>query len=320
VNRSDPPQVRYLYVVGSIFSGSTLLAFVLNTHPEIVSIGEPYNAPRHFKGYRCSCGELLLDCPFFTALQSRVRALGSPFDLTDWRPMLFHTSRYPFLNSVVTRTFPNDFLERTKRRLLDAWPGYAAATARNGQQVWHLASAALEITGKRVFADTQKSAGRISFLRAIPQLDLKVIHLVRDARGGAASLMKHLSIGAVPAAYRWRITNMNAERARRLVPPDRWMRVKYEDLCADPQRVVDAIADFAGVGRAILPRNIFAGEHHIMGNDMRLARGDQAIRRDDSWRTRLTPLELSRIARIAGRANRAFGYGWPDADDLWSRA
>jgi hypothetical protein len=98
------------------------------------------------------------------------------------------------------------------------------------------------------------------------------------------------------------------------------MRVKYEDLCADPQRVVDAIADFAGVGRAILPRNIFAGEHHIMGNDMRLARGDQAIRRDDSWRTRLTPLELSRIARIAGRANRAFGYGWPDADDLWSRA
>jgi hypothetical protein len=196
--------------------------------------------------------------------------------------------------------------------MLSVWPGFAETNERNARRILHLATAGLEITGKRVFADTQKSAGRIRFLKAIPQLDVRVIHLIRDARGGTASLMKHMSVGAVRAAYRWRITNMNAERTRRLVPKDKWMRVKYEDLCADPQGTFDAIADFAGVGRSTLPHNVFATPHHIIGNNMRLAGGGQTIRRDESWRTRLTARDLSLIERIAGRTNRYFGYGWPD--------
>ncbi|HEY6073047.1 MAG TPA: hypothetical protein VIV15_06530, partial [Anaerolineales bacterium] len=147
---ADPLRVQYLYVAGGTFSGSTLLAFILNAHPEIVSIGEPYSARLTLDGYRCSCGEFLIECPFFAKLRQKVNELGSSFDLTDWGPILFHVSRYGVVNTLASRPLPSNFLESARERLLFAWPGYAKLAERNGRRVWHLAKAGLEITGKRV--------------------------------------------------------------------------------------------------------------------------------------------------------------------------
>jgi hypothetical protein len=175
----------------------------------------------------------------------------------------------------------------------------------------HFAKATLDITGKKVFVDAQKDPIRVKFLAGIDGVDLRVIHLIRDVRAGAASYMKHSGRhDAERAARIWVTVNESAERARRYLSADRWLRIRYEDVCRDYQASIDTISDFVGVQRSEIPRGFFDLEHHIIGNRMRLKRIDD-VRLDESWKRRLSEKDLDIIARVGGRTNRYLGGDWP---------
>jgi hypothetical protein len=311
-------KIPYLYITGASYSGSTLLAFLLNAHPRMVSIGEQRSkvvgpTPRAvIERYRCSCGALLLQCPFFLEVERQINALGSSFKLTHWQT-LFQLSQHRWLNIFLVRPLRYTSLERIRDQLVPFWPGYRHTVRVTGQRVVHLAQAALAISGKETFVDAQKDAIRVKFLRDIGQLDLKVVHLVRDVRGAVASYIKNTRNEDVAwATHRWSIANAESERAQRYVSPHQWLRITYDELCTDPQGTVDRITDFVGVKRAPIPEDIYDGEHHIIGNRMRLrGKGSGGVTLDESWKDRLTGRELEIIARIGGAANRRYGHHWP---------
>jgi hypothetical protein len=255
---------------------------------------------------------LLLQCPFFLELERRIKALGSSFKLTDWQT-LFQLSRHRWLNIFLVRPLRYTCLERIRDKLAPFWPGYQDAIRVIGQRVVHLAQAALAISGKVIFVDTQKDAIRVKFLQGIGQLDLKVIHLVRDVRGAVASYIKNTRIDDIAlATRRWSIANAESERAKRYVSPHQWLRITYDELCADPQGTVDRISDLVGAERAPIPEDIYDGEHHIIGNHMRLkSKGSGVITLDESWKDRLSERDLKIIARLGGAANRRYGHQWP---------
>lgn len=316
----SPEKVPYLYVAGASFSGSTLLAFLLNAHPQMASVSEVAGVVPHgpitadfIDSYTCSCGKPLLECPFYRELEARIEAAGSTFDLRDWKTH-FRVSRSRLIDVPLARNLGSGTAERIRDRLAPLFPGYRSAVDEVARRNLHFAQATLELTGKRVFVDAQKDPARVRFLGEMDSLDLRVIHLVRDARGGASSYMKNYpeKNDAATAARKWQSVNMAADRARRHVPAERWMRVRYDELCADHTAVLDRIADFAGADRAPIPENFYDTEHHIVGNRMRLGRRT-GISRDESWKERLSESDLETIGRIAGRANRYFGFDWPTA-------
>lgn len=303
--------IPYVSIIGASYSGSTLLAFLLNAHPQIVSISEMGLARGVVaEKYRCSCGALLLQCPFFLELERRINGLGSTFSLRGWQTE-FWLSKYRPLNIFLARPLRNVFLERIRDRLVPFVPGYRQAIAIISQRIAHFAQAALEITSKEVFADAKKDSMRIKFLRDIEQLDLKVIHLVRDVRGATASIMKYKGKDASWATRAWYNANMNAERARRYVSSHQWLRLRYDDLCENPQGTMDCISDFVGIRHAPIPKDFYKTEHHIIGNHMRLNKAQGVVRRDESWKDRLSAHDLDIIARLGGTANQYFGHDWP---------
>jgi len=169
----------------------------------------------------------------------------------------------------------------------------------------------LDISEKKVFADALKDSIRVKYLQHIEELDLYVIHIVRDVRGSISSIMKNNKIkDPAVAAKHWLILNMNSERAKRYVPASRWIRITYDELCLAVQTTMDCIADFIGIPRAVIPENIYEVEHHILGNRMRMRRSSSIIL-DESWKNKLTQHDLNIIARIAGDMNRYFGHAWP---------
>lgn len=307
--------IPYLYITGSGYCGSTLLAFLLNIHPHMSTVSEmggPDQTLGPVEEYLCSCGTLLVQCPFFLEVERRINAMGSSFDLRNWQ-LIFQLSKYRLLDIFLARPLGNVFLEQIRDSLVPLWPGYQHAVGIISRRIVHFAQAVLAIGGKEVFVDAQKDSIRIKFLRDIEQLDLKVIHLLRDVRAGTASFMRnHNTDNVVWATQAWYRSNMNAERARRFLAPHQWLRVRYEDLCVDPQGTVDCISDFVGVKRVPIAEDFYEGEHHILGNRMRLKRKG-SIKLDESWKDRLTECDLDVIARIGGRANRYFGYDWPQA-------
>lgn len=306
-------KIPYLYVTGASYSGSTLLASLLNAHPQMVSVSEmggPIDSVI-IERYFCSCGALLLQCPFFLELEQRINALGSSFSLTEWQTD-YQLSKYRLLDIPLVRPLRNQFLERIRDRLIPFWPGYKETVSAISQRILHFAQAILEVSGKEVVVDAEKDSIRIKFLQDIEQLDLKVIHLIRDVRGGTASFMKNGKTDDVAWATRqWYIYNMNSERARRYISPRQWLRIKYSELCTDAQATMDYIADFVGVRRFPIPKDFYETKHHIIGNRMRLNKSPGVIKPDESWKDLFSERDLNIIARIGGAANRYFGYDWP---------
>jgi sulfotransferase family protein len=310
---SGRAKIPYLYITSASFSGSTLLSFLLNAHPQMVSLGEMGPIPTvEIDKYLCSCGSLLLQCKFFLELERRVNILGSSFNLKKWQTHFLY-SPYRLLDILMVRPLRNSFLEGVRDTLVPFVPGYRKEIGQIARRVEHVVQSILEIRSKKVYVDAQKDPIRIKFLRDIERFDVHVIHLVRDVRGVVASVMKRSRVRHINQAARyWYNANMNSERSRRYVSSQQWLRIRYDDLCAEPQDTLDRISNFIGVQRAPIPKNFYESEHHIIGNPMRLKRSvGEVIKADSSWQDRFTNQELNTISRIGGAANRHFGADWP---------
>lgn len=64
---------KIIYINSLSFSGSTIMDLVLGLHPQITGLGELYQfliqRPVNFNTYKCTCGNLLKDCPFWADYQ-----------------------------------------------------------------------------------------------------------------------------------------------------------------------------------------------------------------------------------------------------------
>jgi hypothetical protein len=310
----DRKRIRYVCMPGSPFTGSTLLGALLNEHPDCASIGAATGLIQRVElsSYRCSCGKLYRECEFWNQIAARTRALGHPvnvFETNFWNTHL-RLSHNRLLNAVLVRSLRWDPLNDVRDAVVGKLPGTGMAISQMGWNTWSLASAVLELAGKSVFIDTARDHQRPKYLARHPLLDLRVIHLIRDPRGNSASIMKHTGVGVATAARQWRHYNVEAARMRRYLPQESWMSLHYEDLCADPGGVLDRISDFLGVERAAMQHGFRDGDHHIIGNSMRLKALSQ-IREDLSWQTKFGTPELATLARIAGPSSHSLGFKWP---------
>jgi hypothetical protein len=304
-----PDALRVVYVVGSSHSGSTLLALLADEHPEVASIGETAVKPRIRREGRatqqpCSCGALLQDCAFWRRIFAAMATRGGEGDVSRWG----HDYRFDnrWLDLLLTRETSQPGLLAAREIVCQHLPMYRRRLARIHRANVALIGAVLSQTGKRIFLDSTKLLTRLTFLLAIPELDVKIVRLVRDARGFAASA-KRRGLSIDRAARVWRNDQVAISRALSRLPADRSMMIRYEDLCTRPHETLDALWAFCGVRPFTPPVTVRSSDHHIIGNRMRTA-GQITIRLDESWRTRLNLDEHDHVLGVAGSINRAMGY------------
>lgn len=301
----------FAFILAHSFSGSTLLSFLLGTHPEIATVGEMFIAPSHnTDSYPCSCGEPIERCAFWRRVSATMAARGIPFDVRGGDSSLTAASYGPLGSRVVWAEPRGPFLEGIRRAALAVLPGVRRELDRRIAVNRHLAEAVLDLQNARVFVDATKRPGRALLLRRDPRLDLRVIHLVRDGRAVARSTLRNLGRTVEDGARSWAASARRSEDLRRSFPPERWLTVRHEDLCRDARGTLARIFGFLEVSPDFEPgdfRDVQAGDHHIIGNRMRLSR-TSGIRLDERWRTELAPDQLRAIERIAGPGLARYGY------------
>ena len=81
--RQPTDVVRYVCMPGSPYTGSTLLGLLLNSRPDLVSIGAAtgLTAKVDIATYQCSCGVRFQDCEFWTRVSQRTAELGHPVNV-----------------------------------------------------------------------------------------------------------------------------------------------------------------------------------------------------------------------------------------------
>jgi len=307
---SSEPPVKVLYVLGHGRSGSTMLDIVLGNHPEIESLGEATNVPTRgwLRGKPCSCGLPADECPFWSEVRAEwARRVGSD-DVERFLKLqnAFEQHRYA----------PRLLLEH--RRPSQAFREYARLNLA-------FYGAIRAVSGKDVIVDSSKNPPRAFALGAVPGIDLRVVYLIRDARGVAASRKKGFKkderagvlrdIKPVPvwrSTARWVATNLLSEWVWRRVDPG-GPRVRYEDLVADPSAEFGRIGRHVGLDLSGLSDALLAGEkmrvdHVYGGNRMRMA-GSIRLRSDaDTWRSRLSEEEQRLCWTLAGPLMKRHGY------------
>ena len=147
---------------------------------------------------------------------------------------------------------------------------------------------------------------RLARLLATSAFDLHVVTLVRDVRGYVASARRR-GKSLQDAARTWKRDQIAIRAVLRGIPDERKLLVRYEDLCAAPERTLARLHDFCKVASIEPSRHVFSADSHVLGNNMRMA-GPIEVRLDERWRVELDDREQAQILSVAGDLNREFGY------------
>jgi hypothetical protein len=306
---AQPGKLRVVYVAGSGHTGSTLLAMLLDAHPRIVSVGEISVKPKirrrgNYDNQRCSCGSLIGECPFWVEIFDAVNRQGYEFGATCWSND--YRVEHPFVNKLLTQHSSHRPIRALQRWAARHLPVHRARMARIDRVNVAFIQAALQIARADVFVDASKGTARLYQLMGIPELDIRVVRLLRDARGYAASA-KRRGRSIYDAAETWRKDQEVIAEVISSLPSERQFTLKYESLCSDLPGTLQRLHGFCGVEPMVTPPSIVSQEHHVLGNNMRV-KGSIDIRLDETWRSRLTDEEQRSVMKIVGPLNAAFGY------------
>lgn len=309
----DEAPIRVVYVMGAGRSGSTVLDTILNNHEDVIGVGELVHLFLEGAAQQenCSCGESRDTCPVWRSVRERWS------ELTGVSPITEHARLMTKFTRVQRLAIP----EWHRLRPGNPDPDFAECLRQTHATYQAIADA----TGKRVIIESSKNPLRARLLCLTPGLDVRLVHLVRDARGVAWSRMKPFAKskeGGVPRDIRpkpihisagyWLFMNFLSEQVRKSFPDQPSTRIHYEDFVSAPDETLKEIGEVAGLDYSSIAAQLAAGDpmapgHLYAGNRVRTA-GPIKLRSDMAWTERLTPHQKRLTWLLAGYKLRQYGY------------
>jgi len=288
-------------VLAPSFHGATVLSIVLDSHPEIVSLGD--TIPRW--NQNCVCGAPVLRCKFWKKI---INAIGGNNELDDTAPII---DRPNFLSSSRTLELLGLLvlfaISRASPRLAKHLQPESTHRYLTAKQ--NLIETALSETRKSVFVDGEKSISMTMLAYVTnPNLSRKIIHLVRDPRAFVVSSMKKNNLSLRDSAASWQRTHRNIRAFTRLLKKSESHLVRFEDLSRNPQKVVNNIVDFLDLDTFPV-----AGEDsqvrlgHQIGNTSYRKHGTK-IHPSENWKRVLSVAQQREILSRTYPISSEYGY------------
>ncbi|MFD0556291.1 sulfotransferase family protein [Stackebrandtia endophytica] len=285
---TDPAaRTTVLFIGGLGRSGTTLLERLLGQLPGALPLGEVTHLwERDIRDDEsCACGSAFSACEFWQRIGTTAFGGWDGIDI----------ERVSHLRATVDRTrhIPVLAAKELKKPQLDLVREYA--------WYYHRVYAAAAADARAgVVIDSSKHASLAYVLRWCEEINLKVLHVVRDARGVAHSWTKKVNrpesreqdqmtrYSPARAAMLWNAQNAAFGLLRRRGVEVR--RVRYEKLLSDPRGVVSRLANWAGIPATESQLRYIGDDyadlgpsHSAAGNPMRFTVGRIPLRHDDAW-------------------------------------
>lgn len=300
-------RTKVLYIVGLGRSGSTILSNSLGQIEGFFSAGEIcYIWRQNFIENRlCGCGRPFDECPVWTEVVEKAFPSG-----VDARHMMRLQAA-----GARTRHIPLMLTEK----------GTRAITGRLGK--WQNNSARLydaiqSVTDSRVIVDSSKEPAYGYALSTIPNVDFRVLHLVRDPRAAAYSWLKKKPqpdsqhrefmhrFSPTKSAALWDTWNASAEALWR---GGKYLHLRYEDFVANPRKSFENILSLLDED-AELPlageRKVMLGvSHTVSGNPNRFDTGSVELRPDHAWKQEMNPRDRNLVTGLT--LPLLYRYGYP---------
>lgn len=306
---------KIIYVLADARSGSTLLDQLLGAHDEILSLGEVHHLVAYARQDRslydpvhplmCLCGRPISACNFWRDTE---RQLERPLE------SLMLTCRVIDKGGNGRQA---TIARRIVRKLLVKYPQLCRHPAiarfllssRVGSDSFALFDAIFaRHRNIKYLVDSSKSPFRFRALYDLYPERMVALVLARDYRGTIYSKVKR-GCGLEESAKSWARRMFQIKTLTSDLPAQQLVRVRYEDLCADPRGELGRICERLDVSFSeVMQTRPTSNVHHLGGSPSKFDPGKVNIKLDTSYSSAFCDEELAFMRKIAGEAGAEWGY------------
>jgi len=266
-----------VYVLGTSYSGSTLLGYVLGSSPRITTLGELKFYHRQIKkGFFCSCGKEVRACPFWSKhIHEDYRIYELPTVFEKIKILFKIISGIKFETEKIEKSDDIDLLEELYR--------------------------SLDVKSKHYFLDNSKSLWRLIHLMKLKDMKIKIIYMKRGIHSNVSSFIKH-GKGFLEGAFIYKFKNYLIRRFLKTNDLN-FVKIDYESFCKDTASEVKKVRESLGVKFKDYHKGMKKTNYHVafgnQGVQKQFMEGFKGIKYDDSWKKRLSKLQ-KKILGIIG--------------------
>ncbi len=318
MHRGHP--IKVVYIGGYSRSGSTLLLQLLSGIPGVTAIGELHDMWRRsvHENQLCGCGVPFHDCPFWDAVIREVFGTGPP----GVGHSELERRRVSIQGTGTPRGWPG--LARSISPRLQT-PRYLAGRRSYAELLGRLYTMIGRVADTTTIIDSSKVPQYAWLLRSSDDLDVHMVHLVRDSRASAHSWRRvkirpevhwrteHMARhSVVRSAVEWTAFNRLLTRRQDLYAS--YTVLRYEDLVNDPAAALREIGRAVGEQWPVdtaLRRAATGGcfaPHTASGNPVRFQTGPLHLRQDDDWRWDMPSHQQALVTAMTAVGLRRYGY------------
>lgn len=255
-----------IYLLGAGRSGTTLLATVLNNHPNIQTLGEMHQFLEFLNDNKpCSCGLPLNECPF-------------------WGPVLDDLN---FSKEEISVKLEEAKLNEQHRNI----PGLLVRKKVDKEYLEtqdFIFGTIQSLKSNKWLLDSSKYIARYLMLKKSKRLSVKGIYVVRDVRGVINSFSKNVQTPRSPVSTLIYYFAINFFGQLICWLDKEVLKIKYEDLVANPisttvkiySHILESESKFEDIP------SVFQIPHIIGGNRLKKL-NSLVIKSDDMWKTKI---------------------------------
>ena len=295
-----------LYIASAPRSGSTLLSNLIGNFPDHFNVGEIHNLAdflnegrqgKYFDG-KCACGEKVRSCSKWSKI---IRKVVLTLGLVSDKELSTRCS-----NDLVKfrwRCLPRSNMAKKIRQRVQCDQEMARVAKHN----FCLMEAAMEVTGAKLIINSSKNPPTLAcYLCHKPDdWNIKVIHLARDPRATALSMIK----GAVKAGlrpksyYRYLLGILNRRRVTEcltsMLRPENVLDLTLEEICRSPEQSMRQLLDFLKKPSRQSLYTEKVNQRHDIGGSVGVSGvvGIKDIKLDQTWKKQMT-LSMNLFYRV----------------------
>jgi hypothetical protein len=275
-------KIKLIYILGTSYSGSTILSYLLGAADNVHNLGElKLVSNPEDKGIEyCSCGKHYTKCPFWSSYYSTKNYNSKKQELAEnkQKPAVQKLYSYPSLFSIIAIVF----------KILTG-KSFKKNTRKNLNEYSFLEDAAL-FADTDYLVDSSKSLWRLIHLYKTENIELKVIHIKRDIKGNVASFIKH-NKGFWRGIINYKLKNFLIQRFIKCNKLS-FCKVDYYQLCNSTENTLAQISAFLNVDFTSCLEKVKQTNYHVLtgnkGVQQQFRTNFKGLKYDQSWKKRLT--------------------------------
>jgi hypothetical protein len=309
-------RIPIVYIGGYSRSGSTIFQRLLSHANDVVSVGEMWDIwTRSFiEDQLCGCGAPFSRCEFWTEVVAGAFGPGAP----SLDPAVLNRLKHSVQGWA--RMWPLFVPGLRSQVYEDDLTLYREFFAR-------LYRAVHSLVGGKVIVDSSKVPQHAAVLSEIADVELHVVHLLRDSRATAYSwqrkkrrpeIQSRVAFMAQYTPARVAAEWAAANGLLRLLEPrvKTYMIVRYEDFAVAPWETIHSVREQLGLGDGAADEGDVVElevDHTVSGNPNRFDQGAVRIRADEEWRSCMRPASRLTVTALTLPLLARLGYLRPPA-------